>query len=263
MCGRYVEILEFAKVVNEFGHIIGNNFSIRDQQHNFNTAPTSQVSVILNTRPFSIKNVRWGLIPTYEKPPFKKGLHNVRSESILKPWLQKPAYATMLNKCIVEHRCIFLMAGFYEWEDTPQPKRPWFIFDQHRPVFGVAGIYRVVCDEETGEEITSTAIITQEANSLLRQVKHDRMPLILTKDDYYNWLHTDTSTTIIKDMLRSNYPAKSMNAYPVHKLGLNNDIDNLEPAGNTLNTSEIVNVERRYELLGMGGRRKNRPTLFD
>lgn len=263
MCGRYVEILEFAKVVNEFGHIIGNEIALKARQHNFNTAPTSYINAILNVRPHSIKNVRWGLIPTYEKPPFKKGLHNVRSEAILKPWLQKPAYASMLNHCIKEQRCIFIMAGFYEWEDTPPPKRPWFIFDQQRPVFGVAGIYRVVCDEETGEEITSAAIITQEANSLVRQVKHDRMPLILAKDDYYDWLNANSSAATIKTLIRNNYPSEKMNAYPINKLGLNNDADNLEPAGNALNSVEIINVEKRYELLGMGGRRKNRPTLFD
>jgi putative SOS response-associated peptidase YedK len=155
------------------------------------------------------------------------------------------------------------MAGFYEWEDTPPPKRPWFIFDQERPVFGVAGIYRTVCDEETGEEITSAAIITQEANSLLRQVKHDRMPLILTKDDYYDWLNADTPIATIKAMLKESYPSEKMNAYPIHKLGLNNDVDNLEPAGNSLNPLEHIEVEKRFELLGMGGRRKNRPTLFD
>lgn len=262
MCGRYVEILEFAKVINEFGHMIGNDVRLKNSSYNFNTAPTSQVTAILNTRPFTLKKVRWGLIPTYEKPPFKKGLHNVRSEAILKPWLQKPVYASMLNKCIIENRCIFIMAGFYEWENTP-PKQPWFIFDQIRPIFGVAGIYRTVCDEDTGEEITSAAIITQEANSLMKQVKHDRMPMILPKDEYYDWLNINTSAAIIKSMLRKVYSENSMNAYPINKIGLNNEIDNLEPAGNALNKQEHIKVDKRYELIGMGGRRKNRPTLFD
>ncbi len=263
MCGRYVEIFEFIKVVKEFSHIIKQDDFGKLNYHNFNTSPTEQVHVILNTTPPSLAEVKWGLIPPWEKPPFKKGLHNVRSEGILKPWTQKPIYGNMLQKSIRERRCIFIMAGFYEWEKTEPPKQPWFIFDKERPVFGVAGIYRTVVDTDTGEEIVSAAMITQPANDLLKAVKHDRMPMILKKEVYMDWLSEDTSAAIISQMIKQQYPAKSMNAYPVGKIGRQNTLDNIWPIGDTVYPMEEVKLKSRLQLEGMGGRRRDRPGLFD
>ncbi len=255
MCGRYVEILELVQVTNEFGHLLGHLGLKNLKSANYNTAPTDMVQVIINTVPAQLKTVKWGLIPVWEKPPYKKGLHNVRSEAILKPWTQKPMYGNMLTKAIRTSRCIFLMSGFYEWEATEPPKQPWFIFDQQRPVFGVAGIYRTVVDTTTGEEITSAAMITQPANDLLLRVKHDRMPMILHKSEYETWLADDTPQATISHLMQRPFPAELLNAFPISRFGRENHAGLLTPTGTPVYGQSSIVVEKRLELQGMGGRR--------
>lgn len=255
MCGRYVEVLEFVKVIGEFGHLLGHLGLEGLKSANFNTAPTDSVHVIMNTDPPTLKQVRWGLIPVWEQPPFKKGLHNVRSEAILKPWSQKPAYGNMLTKAIRTSRCIFLMSGFYEWEATEPPKQPWFIFDQKRPVFGVAGIYRTVVDHTTGEEITSAAIITQPANDLLLKVKHDRMPMILHKEEYDTWLAGSTPQATISHLMQRQFPPEKLNAFPISRFGRENHAGLITPIGQPIYENATIAVTKQLELQGMGGRR--------
>jgi putative SOS response-associated peptidase YedK len=68
-----------------------------------------------------------------------------------------------------------------------------------------------------GETLQSYTIITTEPNELTREV-HDRMPVILSPDDYERWLDPELKDV---DGLRSMlvpYPATEMKAYPVSTL---------------------------------------------
>ena len=51
----------------------------------------------------------------------------------------------------------------------------------------MAGLYEDWTDTKTGELIESCTIITREAHRKISQI-HDRMPVILPDDFYYNWL---------------------------------------------------------------------------
>jgi putative SOS response-associated peptidase YedK len=78
--------------------------------------------------------------------------------------------------------------------------------------FGFAGLWERW--EEGDEVINSCAILTTEANEVLRPV-HDRMPVILHPDDYKLWLGGSArNLDLIKEMLRP-YPAEEMMGYPV------------------------------------------------
>ena len=68
-----------------------------------------------------------------------------------------------------------------------------------------------------GKAINSCAILTTEANEVLRPV-HDRMPVILHPDDYELWLGAEErEQTLLMELLRP-YPAEEMTSHPVSTL---------------------------------------------
>ena len=79
--------------------------------------------------------------------------------------------------------------------------------------FGFAGLWER-WEGEGGEVINSCAILTTEANEVLRTM-HDRMPVILHPECYELWLDIDArKLDMVKEVLRP-YPAGKMFGYPV------------------------------------------------
>jgi putative SOS response-associated peptidase YedK len=79
--------------------------------------------------------------------------------------------------------------------------------------FGFAGLWER-WEGEGGQVINSCAILTTEANEVLRPV-HDRMPVILHHEDYELWLGAEArELDLVKEMLRP-YPAEEIVGYPV------------------------------------------------
>jgi putative SOS response-associated peptidase YedK len=92
-------------------------------------------------------------------------------------------------------------------------KQPFFFRMKDERPFGFAGLWER-WEGEGGEVVTSCAILTTEANEVLRPV-HDRMPVILHPEDYELWLIGETrELDLIKEMLRP-YPAEEILGYTV------------------------------------------------
>jgi putative SOS response-associated peptidase YedK len=64
-----------------------------------------------------------------------------------------------------------------------------------------------------GEPVETCAILTTEANELVRPV-HDRMPVILAPADFGAWLDPRTPCAALSPLLRP-YAAEEMTAVPV------------------------------------------------
>ena len=103
---------------------------------------------------------------------FKKGrlLINARAESIL----TKPTFSESFRN----RRCALPAAGFYEW-DSRKEKVIFTLPD--KPILYLAGIYRFYGPEKR------FVILTREANESMAPV-HDRMPLILCKEEVRLWV---------------------------------------------------------------------------
>lgn len=103
---------------------------------------------------------------------FDKGrlLINARAESVR----TKQTFA----ESFASRRCVLPAAGFYEWDR----KREKVTFrSAERPILYLAGIYRPYGEEKR------FVILTREANASMLPV-HDRMPLILTKEEVEPWV---------------------------------------------------------------------------
>jgi putative SOS response-associated peptidase YedK len=125
-------------------------------------------------------NLRWGLIPSWardEKIAYK--LINARSETIA----EKPAFRDAFRS----RRCLVPVDGFYEWQKTAGGKEPYYIRFRDEHPFLIAGLWERWLSP-VGEHIETCTLITTGANELLRPI-HDRMPVIIPKEEIDAWLN--------------------------------------------------------------------------
>jgi putative SOS response-associated peptidase YedK len=111
-------------------------------------------------------------------------------------------------------RCwLIRQGGFYEWVATGgKSKLPYHIRMRDGCPFALAGLWERWQGAD-GEPVEPCAILTTEANALVRPV-HDRMPVILAPGDYGTWLDPMTPVVTLHALLRP-YPAEEMEAVPV------------------------------------------------
>jgi hypothetical protein len=113
-------------------------------------------------RHLGVYPARNGLIFLYSQP-FCPGRHD------------EIDFRTLCCSSGLERRVNFRSVGARD----PKSPFPWHFFQfKDQRMFGIAGLYDVWTDEETGKEIRSYTIITTEPNELVGQF-HDRMPVIL------------------------------------------------------------------------------------
>jgi putative SOS response-associated peptidase YedK len=201
MCGRY-ELEDYMELNQRFGvQTVLSGLAPR-----YNVAPTQMMPVITAESPDELQMMRWGLVPFWSKDG--KGLINARAETLD----SKAAFKRSLQF----RRCLVPAGGFYEWQRTATTKQPFFIHLRDAKLFAFAGLYST-WRSLSGEVIPTYTIITTEPNELMAPI-HNRMPVILQRDDEAAWLDLDrTEPERLLPLLRS-YPAAAMDAYPISEL---------------------------------------------
>jgi putative SOS response-associated peptidase YedK len=122
--------------------------------------------------------LRWGLIPSWSKGA-KFAPINARSETAA----DKPTFRHAMRK----RRCLIPADGFYEWMRQGKAKQPFcFRLNEDRP-FAFAGLW----ERWEGPKglVETCCILTTEANELVRPA-HDRMPVMLERPYFEQWLDT-------------------------------------------------------------------------
>jgi putative SOS response-associated peptidase YedK len=99
---------------------------------------------------------------------------NARSETAA----HRPAFRGALER----RRCVVPTDGFYEWEGEKGDRRPLWFHPPDRGLLLLAGLY----DLSHEGHLTFT-ILTTAANEVVARA-HDRMPVILTRDETRVWL---------------------------------------------------------------------------
>lgn len=219
MCGRYTLFSSKQEIEEIF-----NATAERDLfQPNYNVAPGTLNPVILMTRPDVriIDWFKWGLIPTWsDDEHVGSKMINANADSLL----EKPSF----KKPFQRQRCIIPANGFYEWQTIYKLQAPFYVRTLDQELFGFAGIYERWESSDHKKVIDSYAIITTEANTLLQPL-HDRMPVILERKNYEEWLDPlNSKTDSLQKMLRP-YPTERMSIYRV-----SNDINDTEKNGTQL-----------------------------
>ena len=177
----------------------------------YNIAPSQEILAI-RTDPETGRPewalLRWGLVPFWSKEPGgKRPLINARAEGIE----AKPSFRGPMR----HRRCIVPASGFYEWRRQGTGKQPYFVRPAAAEVFALAGIWDH-WEGKQGEVIESVAIITTSANELMQPI-HDRMPVILGKEDVAAWIALTTKLEKALPMLKPCSSTRMM-TYPVSSL---------------------------------------------
>jgi putative SOS response-associated peptidase YedK len=180
MCGRFTLSATPAGLIEEF--------TITDApveySPRYNIAPSQDILSIVNGEHLRFEYFRWGLIPFWAKDE-KTGYRmiNARSESLG----TKKTFKGLLKK----NRCLIAADGFYEWQKVGKRKIPQYIFLKSKSPFAFAGLWSAWKDPQ-GNSVKSCTIITTDANKLLKPI-HDRMPVILNREDRSRWLDPEFS----------------------------------------------------------------------
>ena len=175
MCGRYYvdddtarEIEKLVRQVDEKMWRKTSSCKVEVAAKDIHPTETAPILVFSDSS-LECRWQRWGF------PGFQKGkvIFNARSESAM----EKP----MFRDAVLHHRVVIPAAGFYEWDCNKQ--KHTFSRESGDPLF-MAGCYRKY---EDGDRFV---ILTTQANASMEPV-HDRMPLILEREEAVDWLLKD------------------------------------------------------------------------
>ena len=193
MCGRYAVTTDPAKLAAEIDAVNEVPVTLEKDWENYNVAPTTTILTVVERHaredPDSeatrrIRAMRWGLIPPWAKEIGKSSLFNARAETAA----EKASFrAAVKNK-----RCLVPMDGWYEWrkavDDDGKPKKvPYFMSPADGTRLFMGGLWSAWRAKDGAPDeppLLSCTILTTDAVGPLQQV-HDRMPLILRRDQAY------------------------------------------------------------------------------
>ena len=174
----------------------------------YNVAPGTPVATVaLHDAKNALDLMEWGFLPGWARDKGIKPMINARAEGIATKAMFKRAFQTS--------RCIIPGDGFYEWQRAGDQKIPMFIHLKSGEPFGFAGIY-TVSKSDDGSPIATCAIITTTPNELMQPI-HNRMPVILPKKAYADWLNPANQDAETLAALLQPYPAKEMEAWEVSR----------------------------------------------
>ncbi len=199
MCGRYASSANTDELVEEFEI---DDVSPDLPGPDFNVAPTVQVAAVLERKSKEtdevtrkLRPLTWGLVPSWAKErSIGAKMINARYETVA----EKPSF----RKAFAARRCLLPADGYYEWytSEAGQPggkpaKQPFFIHRADGGLLVMAGIYEFWRDPAKSPDdetawLRTCSIITTQATDALGHI-HDRMPMIIRKDAYADWLSPD------------------------------------------------------------------------
>jgi putative SOS response-associated peptidase YedK len=181
MCGRFSLFAPQEDLSKRFGADVAFDYEPR-----YNIAPRTDIATIRNTDQDHVVEQEWGLLPhwaddTDEEPrPI-----NARSETV--------AEKNMFKYAFEERRCLIPSDGFYEWRGERGSKQPYRIHLEDNDPFAMAGIWNHW--EDNGESLETVAILTTDPNEVMEPI-HDRMPVVLEREDQGDWLTGGIDTAL-------------------------------------------------------------------
>jgi putative SOS response-associated peptidase YedK len=178
MCCRYLLLREdLTEVFDGFGLTTPPEFVSR-----YNLAPGELIPAVRTAAPGAKPEgarLSWGLLPPWASADRAASRPaNARAETLA----AKPSF----REAFRTRRCLLPASGFYEWESRGRARQPWLFRTPGARPFCLAGLWesRRLPD---GREFETCAIVTTEANAVVRPI-HDRMAVIIAPEDFELWL---------------------------------------------------------------------------
>ena len=203
MCGRFD--------CHSKMEIIAKIFAVDDVScdftANYNVAPSQNILIVVSAGNKNRLVVsKWGFLPSWAKEAkIAYSMINARAETIDTNRSYRDAF--------LGSRCLVVADGFYEWQRRDREKIPYYIHFRSGEPMAFGGLYNNWTSPE-GEQICTSTIVTTGANDLVSRI-HDRMPVILHRADFPQWLNPGVRD---RDMLKSllkPLPSEELETYRV------------------------------------------------
>lgn len=197
MCGRFTSITPPDRLAEIFD-CPPPTPGLFDEEFrpNHNVPPTARVAAVALDAGGHRRLGRftWGLVPSWSKDPRAGArLINARSETVL----EKPSFRNLVPR----HRCIVPLDGFYEWRTVAVdgvvptgPKQPVYAVRRDGSPIAAAGLWTTWRGND-GVTMHTCCLLTTEANGTMAPI-HDRMPVILERDDWDDWLDAEIEVAV-------------------------------------------------------------------
>ena len=173
MCGRYQFTAEQSAEILQIIQEVQDKFGTRaaESVRQGEITPGCKMPVLLGSDEGpTLELMVWG----FRTP--KSMLINTRAETAL----EKPTFAESARF----RHCVVPSTGFYEWDGD---KRKYFFTLPGKPTLYMAAIYDV------RDSVPCYSILTTAANDSMRE-EHDRMPLVLKREQIEPWLYDMKAT---------------------------------------------------------------------
>jgi putative SOS response-associated peptidase YedK len=175
----------------------------------YNVAPSEPVPVVRLREAGGrrLDLLRWGLVPAWAKDPsIGSRLINARIETLT----EKPAFREAFER----RRCLVVADGFYEWQRQGKTKQPFHVRSASGDLLVMAGIWDRWMTPD-GEIIETFSIITKPAEGLIAKI-HDRMPAIVDREHFADWLDPERAPEPLRALLAA--PSPALETIPVSTL---------------------------------------------
>ena len=169
MCGRFT-LRNVDTLKSKYGEI--------DFEPSYNLCPGSPVLMLTN----QLKSINWSFTPYWAEKPFNQ--INARVETLS----SKPSFENA-------NRCLIPADGWYEWKTEEDEKIPYF-HHADGDIFFFAGVYGGYRGK------LGCAIVTMEALETTKEI-HERMPLIVARSHFKEWLEGSDSNSFDEIMVKS------------------------------------------------------------
>jgi len=228
MCGRYQRRSDKQKIAEAFqlGNVDGLYLELAPD---YNVAPQTMQPVIMWDEEFGTRMLSmmfWRFLPPFVNDPkkFKMSTINAKGETLLDAGIWKDSF--------LRRRCLIPVDSFIEWRADGKRKLPWVFGMQDDEPFALGGVWRHWRSPDGKAQMDTFAIITTEPNELLfEKTGHDRMPVIIRRQDYQRWLESGNNEQPPIDLLRP-FDSEKMKAWRVDQRVnnvQNNDASLTEP----------------------------------
>lgn len=186
MCGRYyidIDEKELKDIIDTVQNRLNNTVKTGE------IYPTNITTIITSD---GINVAKWGF-PKWDK---KGVVINARSEELI----DKRMFKNIVNT----QRCIIPASGFFEWKENSTGKKDKYYIKRPESALYMAGLFNTFKDKSEQlsifdiekEQQLSYVIITKAANKSMSNI-HDRMPLILNKEEMRAWLQGEDINFLI------------------------------------------------------------------
>ena len=212
--------------------------SLADAPDRYNIAVRKQASVIVleDGNPV-VKQFQWGLVPRWSKTPDTP-------YTTVTARLERAARSRLFRHAWETRHCVVPLNGYYKWDRTVKPARPYFIQSGEGQVLMVAGLWE--CWEKGEAPLCSFSVLTH-ANAAIPPPLVADGPVFLPGERWERWL--DPDRWFPRHFLL-NSPQPRLEAYAVSRAirdPARDDYLLLEPADQTEAGGALEEDEEAYD----------------